>query len=285
MNTPCHINNSVDFVLGAAPHHGPCPPVIIGSVEGATQYWPPGDLCNQNKLTRTVKHHHKCIVLDGHDIGTLIPHLTIPLLANPWLFYIVPMSSCKIQFSASTVKMEKKAVGCASFSATTPMMTCGEPTGSPLSFPVSNCFVDKVKVGMTPGDFYMGWAQIAATMALNLILFKIFGAKSTSVVNKYLSQFHPGTKELIKKAVAFVTGYVITGSGKVSIGIPLFKIDFEVKRSGNLGEIIDGKSDGAGDFIPSEAKISANALFYKAEYSTKSGGSTQAYGQKPQKLF
>jgi hypothetical protein len=285
MKTPCHINNSVDLVLGGAPHHGPCPPVIIGSVEGATQCWPPGYACNQNKLTQSVKHHQFGVVLEGHDMGTMIPHLTLPLASNPWLAYIMPMSSCKIQFSASTVKMENTAVGCASVLVIAPMMTCGEPTGSPLSIPVSNCFVDTVKVGMTPGDLWMGWEQILMTVLMNLMVHYAFGSAPSTVMNKYLEQFALSNKELCKRALAFVTGYLITGTGKFNIGIPLLKIELELKRDQNQGDIIDGEAESPEKLLPSESKLSFKMWDLQWELSSKDGGSQQIDGQKPEKLF
>ena len=40
--------------------------------------WPPGFGLQQNKLTTTVYHKFQWIMLDGHDCGYMIPHVTIP---------------------------------------------------------------------------------------------------------------------------------------------------------------------------------------------------------------
>ena len=44
----------------------------------ALQMWTAGLLLGKNKFTSTVKHKSLPIVLDQHDVGPLIPDITIP---------------------------------------------------------------------------------------------------------------------------------------------------------------------------------------------------------------
>ena len=114
-------------------------------------------------------------MLEGHDIGPLIPDVTIPP-TNIWYLKMWPLSSRKVMFSASTVKMQGKGTGCAAiWPPYTILLSCGEPVSLPASRSLlSN--LNTVKVGLTWGDFFAGFLTIIVSIGLDL-LFKAIGDK------------------------------------------------------------------------------------------------------------
>src|SRR3989304_1295572 len=95
---PCPVNTAIDLTVGVLTHMlippPPAPPVpSVPSIEMlTTQMWTMGFLTGQNKFTTTVLHYGLPMILEGHDIGMLIPDVTIPPVN---LYYAVmwPMSS------------------------------------------------------------------------------------------------------------------------------------------------------------------------------------------------
>jgi len=176
MNMPVHVNVIWDPTVGMNFHTlwGP-PPVIpplpnapIPSIEMiTTQMWTAGFLLGQNKFTMKTLHKGVFMTIGDHDIGTLIPDVTIP---PPNAYYAImwPFSSRKISFMASTVLMEKKPSSCAQIFPPIPMITCGDPLGLPLAYPVAN-LLNNVTVGLSFMDFLMGYARIAVSMAIDAV--------------------------------------------------------------------------------------------------------------------
>jgi hypothetical protein len=141
----------------------------------ALQQWY-GFFVNQNKFTnksKPVYHKRQWIVLDGHDQGMLIPDVTIPFV-NVYYAIMWPLSSRKILFSASTVKMNGTATGCTQLIGLPPlpMMTCGNPISAPTAFSMIN-FTNTVVVGMTLGDLLIGLLSAAISMALDYVFYKL----------------------------------------------------------------------------------------------------------------
>jgi hypothetical protein len=133
--------------------------------------WAPGFGLQQNKLTTTVVHKFQFVMLEGHDCGYMIPHVTIPA-ANLALPMIIMFSGRKVMFSASTVKANGTAVGCSQLLLLPlPMMTCAAPVSIPTSFPPLN-LINNVKVGMTPGDLFAGIIAIGLSILADYICYR-----------------------------------------------------------------------------------------------------------------
>ncbi|MFV9645337.1 MAG: hypothetical protein ACNYWU_05890 [Desulfobacterales bacterium] len=183
----CPVNIPWDITAGAGTHGlvlpppaVPIPPAPTAAIEMiTTMLWTAGFVLGKNKFTDTVFHKGGFIMLEGHDIGPLIPDVTIPP-TNIWYLKMWPLSSRKVMFSASTVKMQGKGTGCAAiWPPYTILLSCGEPVSLPASRSLlSN--LNTVKVGLTWGDFFAGVLTIVISIGLDLIFKKIgdyFGGK------------------------------------------------------------------------------------------------------------
>jgi len=206
----CPVNISNDWTMGIWMHDAMLPPAVPLPVKNlsievpAPQLWPPGYWLNQNSLTTNVFHIHDkgvqsvlgagkagWIVLDEHDQGVLLPHITIPVWLNILYLVIIPFSNREIAFTASTVIFNEKAVGCACLYPVFPMMTCGDPCSSPIfAFPLTN-MPNTLKVGISGLDIVIGVAMIAVSVAVDLI-FEYFPFKK--LFYKTMKKF--GTKKM-----------------------------------------------------------------------------------------
>lgn len=248
------INIATDIVVEGAIHPAPLPPVPNGAVAIADQQHPPGVLLHTAKLTRSVTHRTMPIVQQGHDCGPGITHLTFPVVANPWLAVIIPGSSCKATFGASTVKVNGKPVAMTGLvGAMLPMLTCAFPVPLPTAFSVST-FNNTVKAGMTPFDIALGLVQVALKMIFSALLNRIWppGTKLTSdspgwdFVKQGLKRIFPTTKgslqkRLLKTALGSYSKFLIStlqgdptfqvSGGKVGLGykVKVKEIDGELK--------------------------------------------------------
>ncbi|NJD11740.1 MAG: hypothetical protein FIB01_15310, partial [Gemmatimonadetes bacterium] len=157
-----------DPALTATPPPGvPKPNAPVPSVEMiATQMCTAGYALGLNKFTTTVMHMGVPICVAAHDPGILIPDVTIPPV-NLWYAICWPFSGRKMTFQASTVQMEGQPTSCSQVALVPlPMMTCGDPITAPTAFPLVN-FTHTLTVGMTLGDFLMGLASIAISIAID----------------------------------------------------------------------------------------------------------------------
>jgi hypothetical protein len=108
----------------------------------------------QNKLTTTVFHKAQFVVLEGHDCGHAIPHVTIPP-ANVKLPLTIAFSKRKVMFSASKVKANGAQIACTELAVQLPMLCCAAPASLPIGFPSCNS-LHTVSVGLSNGDFAAG---------------------------------------------------------------------------------------------------------------------------------
>ncbi|HMB93496.1 MAG TPA: hypothetical protein VKP65_21770 [Rhodothermales bacterium] len=275
-NIPITVNVIWDFSYGMLTHNQLAPPAIpapvpIPSVEvPCTQMWTLGYLAGQNKFTTTVKHRYVFIVLESHDCGTMIPDVTIPPAPNVWYAIMWPFSKRQIIFSASTVKMNKKAVGCAQTLFAMPMMTCGDPISAPTSFvyPLPH-MLNSVKVGMTLMDLLKGILAAAVAMALDFLFYKVgkyfdgldsriasyipaglrqritnaLGQVGMEVVKKLIPVL--GTGGMAKETLASLSGFVINGvfDGNWQVASPSFGGPAGAQVSYTFG---DGEGAGLG---------------------------------------
>ncbi len=229
------INIAIDMTTGLLCHFiaPPLPMAISPSNEMlATQMWPPGYALNQNKLTKKIFHKGFFIVLDGHDIGALIPDLTPANMANAYYAVMWPFSSRKIAFNTSKVEMEKTPVGCTQpFAVPLPMMTCGDPVSAPTAFPFTNKF-NTVVVGMTIRDLIAGLVGIAISVAIDLIFHFATGktprpiAFRNALRKKFLKEFEEevveretkvATKKMVKELFKEAAGKVVPTSWSAAL--------------------------------------------------------------------
>ncbi len=171
-----HVNVIWDPTVGVLAHTlwgpPPVPPPLPGtpvpSIEMiATQMWTVGYLMGANKFTTTVKHKNVFICIDAHDLGPMIPDVTIPPI-NAWYAIMWPFSSRKMTFMCATVHMNGKPTSCSQIFPPMPMMTCGDPVSAPTAFPIIN-LLNNVTVGMTLADFLSGLVKIVVSMAIDAI--------------------------------------------------------------------------------------------------------------------
>ncbi|HJX51422.1 MAG TPA: hypothetical protein VJ801_01540 [Polyangia bacterium] len=124
--------------------------------------WPIGLALQQNKLTTTVFHKAQFVVLEGHDCGNGIPHITVPP-ANLNLPLDIAFSKRKVMFSSSKVKANGAQIACTELAGPPvplPMLCCGSPVSLPNGFPSFNS-LHTVSVGLSIGDIVAGFIAIA----------------------------------------------------------------------------------------------------------------------------
>ena len=246
------INMSWNVVFSACAHYGPMGPIgPILSIEVGFQHWPPGNLLRKNKLTRNVRHKGYKIVQEGHDLGPLIPHVTFPIISNPWYVKIWPLSSNETKFSSSSVRANGKPVACASLWPPLPMVACGEPISLPFSFPINNW--NTVRVGLSWRDLLAGALDIIIGLVMDFVfrgrkphhehfynkkrLGNLLGKTKydkalrtvlmKKVLRSVLGEYFPVEKSEVaefftRKAVSLVTGFVtssIKGNPTLSVSL------------------------------------------------------------------
>ena len=244
MNMP--VNITTDVVLEGAIHPAPLPPLPNASVAGTVQGHLPGVWTHSAKLTRSVTHNGQPIVQHRHDCGPMIPHLTLPVYANPWYAVIMPGSSCKVPFGASTVKINGRSTGMAGIgsSGALPMMTCAFPVSLPTALPVST-FNNTVSAGMLGKDLLAGCVAVALKMISDGILHWCFIKPPTKVgpgaggflkrLVRELFPKRPGKKDLAKTVLATASRFAVSTlednpTFQVSIGKPLLRGKVKLQR-------------------------------------------------------
>lgn len=254
------VNIVSDPVVGLTSHMGPCPPFVNASAEGTLQGHGPGLLLRTHKVSTTVTHKGLPIVQQGHDVGPLVPHLTYPLVPNPWYGRILPGASMKVVFGAQAVRVGGTPAGGAALML--PMLTCGEPVPTPTAVPPLSS-LNTVHVGLTQRDLLAGAVDVVATVALEWAFgradFKGMGLPSSKLrraftpgeaaacvmdgikdalsapFKKSIGKDMPAT--LAKMALASLTGLAVStieGSPtlKVEVASPLLKVEVAASLDG-----------------------------------------------------
>lgn len=156
---------------GVSPPPPIYPPGPLPCLESPTpMMWPPGMALQQNKLTTTVFHKAQFVVLEGHDCGYAIPHITIPP-ANTELPLIIAFSKREVMFSTSKVKADGAQIGCTELAGPPvplPMLCCASPASLPNGFPSFNG-LHTVSVGLSSGDVAAGFLAIACNVLGSLV--------------------------------------------------------------------------------------------------------------------
>lgn len=253
----CPVNIPWDITGPISPNmHGlilppPVPPALANTLAIemlTTVAWTAGYVLGKNKFAKTVKHKGGYIMQEGHDIGPLIPDVTIPP-TNLWYLKMWPLSKREVKFAASKVKMCGKATGCASLINAPPflMITCGEP----VSWPIASSYLavmNTVRVGVSCMDFLAGVLSIVVSIGLDLVMNKIMGgswnpfksaseAITTSITRKILGSIGMDMlTDLGKNLVSGLCGMGITAL--TGTGTPQFK--FAVGNAWVGGELTLG---------------------------------------------
>jgi len=193
----CPVNIAIDFSLLPVGWHFfvPIPPVpptpvtVFAMEMFALQMWTPGFLLNKNKFTQTVTHKSLPIVLDQHDVGPLIPDITIPFNN---LYYVVmwPMSARKIVFAAYKVQMNGTPVGMTDVLSLLPMLSCGNPVSNPLVFSIIPA-TNTVDVGYELADLAVGLVLITFTLIGDALAYLIDPPGSSGIGMQLLGQLCP----------------------------------------------------------------------------------------------
>ena len=181
--------------------------------------WPPGLALQQNKLTTTVFHKEQFVVLESHDCGYGIPHITVPP-ANLKLPLIIAFSKRKVMFSSSKVKANGAQVGCTELAGPPvplPMLCCGSPVSLPNGFPSFNG-IHTVSVGLSIGDIVAGFVAIAIDVLGKLLCgLKWFKGGYDGFVKEMVGAANL-RQWALKNALAALSGaarLVLTGEGKL----------------------------------------------------------------------
>ncbi|MDX2418865.1 MAG: hypothetical protein QNK19_15505 [Xanthomonadales bacterium] len=128
----------------------------------------------KNKFTTKINTCNMPTCQGGHDLGPLIPDITIPPL-NVYMPPIGwPFSKRVIVFQSATVSFQGKPVGCAA-APFFPMMTCGDPVSLPTVFPIPINYLHRTFVGITLSDIFSGILNIGISVLIDAIFHKIGG--------------------------------------------------------------------------------------------------------------
>jgi len=173
----------------------------------------------QNKLTKTVFPKAQFVVLEGHDCGYAIPHVTIPP-ANVKLPLIIAFSKRKVMFSTSKVKADGAQVGCTELAGPPvplAMLCCASPVSLPNGYPSFNG-LHTVSVGLSSGDFAAGILALICSVLGSLICrLEVFQGGHEGLVKELVGAAN--WKEWgFKTAMGCLSGaakVALTGDGKV----------------------------------------------------------------------
>jgi hypothetical protein len=118
--------------------------------------------------TTTVVHRNMNIMLESHNVGILVVHLTIP--ASPLIALHSLLSKRQMKFSSSVVQMDKKGVACSQLGLPPmPMQDCGNPVSNILTVYPLSC-LNTVAVGMTGNDYGAGFLEMAMDAIIDLLI-------------------------------------------------------------------------------------------------------------------
>lgn len=124
-----------------------------------------------HKLTTTVQFDGWRVVQQGHDVGGLIVHISIPP-PNLLLITTIPFSKFKVVFGSATVVVNKKPAG-GYFPVLAPPVFCNSlPCCLPAIIPPIHNILpvpNTVWVGMTFFDFLGGWLFVAIECGADLL--------------------------------------------------------------------------------------------------------------------
>ncbi len=187
----CWSIKSTNVYIGISIHKlwPPMSPAPVGyapSIEGAMLFW----IDPSGRMTSTdVKFDGRSPVLKGHDIGKLIPTITLPP-ANLWLIIAIATSSAEVKFAKHTVEVNGTPAG-AHFPFLMPMKACGDPFSLPTGIVPDVIFRNTVVFGLSLADLLKGWFALLIDLVVEVLidlLFKLVG-KGLKKLVKQMKKF------------------------------------------------------------------------------------------------
>ncbi len=162
---------STNFVLAfsyhwyhPAPIPPPIPGVFVPHVEGGV---PLGYSMILRNISDDVTFDGRGVVRVAHDVGFLIPHISIPPLPpNVWLLKDIPLSSAMVTFAKMNVLVNNISAG--NFHVFMPMLVCGDMPRIRLPFGmvVDAPFRNTVSFNFTWTDLLLGIVNSILNFAL-----------------------------------------------------------------------------------------------------------------------
>lgn len=240
-----HISVSVDIIgfmdylptmVTTHPYLGFTPPFSIPMVPfgeiATTMAWIPGMFIGKNKLSSNVLHKDWSIVLDGHDVGPLVPHVFSAPPDNIHLAIQTIQSSRKSNFCAGEVICNGTPIACCTIfelAIPTPMSACSI-TPCPMLGSGMSVLTNSVIVGMHWIDVVAGWVGVIIDSLISIAFIAAGGSKPGWLPNPWA--IVPG---LIRLAGQEWAGY--HGDAKMEIKVELGPASRSVslERSGTDG--------------------------------------------------
>lgn len=207
-----YVSISNDFNLAApTPHDG-----LISKVcaDGCVpMFWPPGMATGSNQLTHTVFHQKLPICQVKHNIGPLIPHVSIPPDLKDPLHAVA--SSRKHTFGTQKVKANKKGLAATGLMnlARTPCLTCADPISILHMGNINMMFKNRVLFGISQMDLALGGADALTEMIIDGV-----GTAKTGLTGWALKTAAANVKGIAVGAYDFVTE---DGEAEIAISISL----------------------------------------------------------------
>jgi hypothetical protein len=283
----CPVNIIIDFSLSPVGWHffvpiPPLPPTPVPAFAMemfALQMWTAGLLLGKNKFTSTVTHKNLPIVLDTHDVGPLIPDITIPFNN---LYYLVmwPMSARKIVFAAYKVQMNGKPVGMTDILSILPMLSCGNPVSNPLVFSIIAA-TNTLDVGYELADLAVGLVLIAFTLVGDLLAYLLDPPGASGIGMQLVGQLFPflgpgaSAASLAKIAAATAGNFVASAiRHEQSGGVVPYSVGIQTPDN----PLVSGGASvnwGSTDPANNGVVLGGNAAGVSREKNVSSGGETQ----------
>lgn len=175
----------------------------------------------KHKLANSVLVHGGHMVQAGHDLGEMLPHLTLIVPGNVFnLSKHLLFSKCTVVFSNGLVLVEGTPAGCVRDSM--PMLMCGWPMSLPFAEAPTNVS-STVLMNLNTVDFVAGWVQIVMQMIIDLVraamdILDVFGGDVVEkVVEPYIGEV-PDPFEMIRDAHPSIAAGLVRLVGRLFFG-------------------------------------------------------------------
>ncbi len=221
-------DNLIPSPVGPVPTPPKLPHVAFMLLGGVTNF------TSHFTSTTFVNFTQSRVVLQGSDIGPLIPHVPVPILPNILLVVIIPGSGSVSEFFAFSVKakdgtdgqMKPVATAIAGFGGLN--VNCGSPCAMPTGVVIAP---STVCTGFRLGDFFASLVGMAMDVGLSWGLSKLMGGLGRSfggIAGRLAGRFGPGivsgivgqapalarylSPKVVENVIATVLGMVAVGS-------------------------------------------------------------------------
>lgn len=178
--------NGSNWVLGGNSHlfwpsGSPSMLPPVPHIEGGVSLSHPG---GTGKISKDVSFDGAGAVKSGHDLGALVPHISVPPVpVNLYLAVIHPSSSCKAVWMKWSVEVNGTSMAVfhpmPAFSCA--LMMCGDPVKLPLGFVVDAPIRNTVCTELTLGDILANTLAMAFEMAMDALFKLVMKRINTSI--------------------------------------------------------------------------------------------------------